>query len=118
VARDLPYVQGHEWVGRVVEAGSDGLGFREGDVVVPDWRAVCGRCYYCRRGIFNYCENLARDAVRGGFCEYGYAVAPNLRKVPGNVSRVEACFTEPLACCINGIKRCNIQVGDDVIVVG
>lgn len=115
---DFPYVPGHEWVGHVVEVGRNASGLQENDRVVPDWRVVCGRCYYCRRGIFNYCSNLARDEVRGGFCEYGYAIPPNLRLIPSNVSYAEACFTEPLACCINGIKRSNIQVGDDVIIVG
>lgn len=114
----FPYVPGHEWVGHVVEVGRNVQGFQEGDRVVPDWRAVCGKCYYCRRGIFNYCGNLARDAVRGGFCEFGYAIDQNLRFIPDNVSYIEACFTEPLACCINGIKRCNIKVGDDVVIVG
>jgi len=113
-----PYIPGHEWVGHVVEVGRDVSGIKEGDRVVPDWRVVCGRCYYCRRGTFNYCSDLRRDAIRGGFCEYGYAIRPNLRHIPVNVSYEEACFTEPLACCINGIKRCNIQVGDDVVVVG
>ncbi|MGQ9514483.1 MAG: zinc-binding dehydrogenase [Thermoproteota archaeon] len=115
---EFPYVPGHEWVGHIVELGRKVKGFHKDDRVVPDWRAVCGKCYFCRRGIFNYCENLARDAVRGGFCEYGYAISPNIRLIPNNVSYVEACFTEPLACCINGIKRCNIQVGDDVVIVG
>jgi len=114
----FPYVPGHEWVGHVVELGRNVSGFKEKDRVVPDWRVVCGRCYYCSRGIFNYCSNLARDAVGGGFCEYGYATVPNLRLIPTNVSYEEACFTEPLACCINGVKRCNIQVGDDVAIVG
>lgn len=114
----FPYIPGHEWVGHIVEVGRNVSDLKEDDRVVPDWRVVCGRCYYCRRGIFNYCSNLARDKVRGGFCDYGYAILPNLRLIPVGISCEEACFTEPLACCINGIKRCNIQVGDDVVVVG
>jgi L-iditol 2-dehydrogenase len=113
-----PYVPGHEWVGHVVEVGRNVSGVQVNDRVVPDWRGICGRCFYCRRGIFNYCSNLARDVVKGGFCEYGYAIGPNLRTIPHNVSYAEACFTEPLACCINGIRRCNIQVGNDAIVIG
>lgn len=114
----MPYTPGHEWVGHVVEVGRDVTSFEEGDRVVPDWRVVCGKCYYCRRGIFNYCKNIVRGLVRGGFCEYGYAIESNLRLIPNSVSYEEACFTEPLACCINGTKRCNIQVGDDVVIVG
>lgn len=116
--RGFPYIPGHEWVGHVIEIGRNVKDLKEGDRVVPDWRAVCGRCHYCRRGIFNYCSDLKRDAVRGGFCDYGYAIRTNLRLIPDNVSYEEACFTEPLACCINGMKRCEIQLGDDVVIVG
>jgi len=112
------YTLGHEWAGHIVEVGEDVTGFGVGDRVVPDWRVICGKCYYCRRGIFNYCKNLRRGLVKGGFCEYGYAIESNLRLIPRDVSYEEACFTEPLACCINGINRCNIGMGDDVVIVG
>ena len=118
VAWTLPYIPGHEWVGHIVEVGKSISGFSEGDRVVPDWRAICGKCYYCSRGIFNYCENLSRGLVRGGFCEYGYSIQSNLRSIPQGVSYEEACLTEPLACCINGARRSNIQLGTDVVVVG
>jgi L-iditol 2-dehydrogenase len=85
---------------------------------VPDWRVVCGECYYCRRGIFNYCQHMGRGRVRGGFVEYGLAPVSNLRHVPDSVSFRAACFCEPLACCLNGIARNNIRPGDDVVVVG
>jgi L-iditol 2-dehydrogenase len=115
---------GHEWCGDVVAVGADagthevGGGFAVGDRVAPDWRVVCGRCYYCRRGIFNYCQNLAHGQVRGGFAEYGVAPTTNLRRIPDNVSYHAACFTEPLACCQNGISKNNIRFGDDVVIVG
>lgn len=113
-----PRIPGHEWAGDIVEVGKGLEGFQPGDRVVADWRAICGECYYCRRGIFNYCRNLKHGQVKGGFCEYGYAVRPNLRKIPENVSYEEASFTEPLACCLNGVNRSNIRTGDDVVVVG
>ena len=116
--RGLPYTPGHEWVGHIVEIGKDVSGFNKGDRVVPDWRAICGKCYYCSRGIFNYCENLSRGLVRGGFCEYGYSAESNLHVIPESVSYEEACFTEPLACCINGTRSSNTQIGDDVVIVG
>src|SRR5512134_2505280 len=65
----LPRTPGHEWAGDVAALGAGVDGLQVGDRVVPDWRVVCGRCYYCRKGIFNYCSNL--DHIRGGFCEYG-----------------------------------------------
>ncbi len=109
---------GHEWVGEIMEVGPEVEGFQPGDRVVPDWRVVCGECHYCRRGIFNYCSNTRGALVRGGFCEEGVAIATNLRVIPEHVSYEEACFTEPLACCLNGIRKNRIQPGDDVVIVG
>jgi threonine dehydrogenase-like Zn-dependent dehydrogenase len=82
-----PRTPGHEWAGTILAlgpapdeggyetmgggghaAGAAGAGeehappFRVGDRVVADWRYVCGRCYECRRGVFNYCEQLRRHS--------------------------------------------------------
>lgn len=115
--RSQPYIPGHEWAGEIVELGSQVEGFKVGDRVVADPRLVCGTCYYCSRGIQSYCENLQRRA-RGGFAEYGVAPAEGLSKIPDGVSFVEASFSEPLACCINGSLRTNIELGDDAVIVG
>jgi len=114
----FPRTLGHEWVGEIVETGGNFHGFKVGDRVAANWRAVCGDCYYCRRGIFNYCMNMQRDKVRGGFYEYGVSTANNLRLIPDGVSYEEATFAEPLACCINGNQESRITVGDDVVVIG
>lgn len=114
----FPRTLGHEWCGDVVAVGSNVSEFAVGDRVVPDWRVVCGECYYCRRGIFNYCQNLRHGQVRGGFCELGVAPPSNLRKIPDGVSYRAACFTEPLACCLNGITRNRLRPGMDVVIVG
>jgi L-iditol 2-dehydrogenase len=86
--------------------------------VVPSWRVVCGHCHYCVRGQHNFCQNLQRGRVRGGFAEYGAAVAQSLLKIPDGVSYEEACFCEPVACCINGNLDSDIRFGDDVVIVG
>ncbi len=129
----LPRTPGHEWAG-VIEALGDVVSdegapsihvddpHREpplavGDRVVADWRFVCGRCYQCRRGVFNYCENLRRG-VRGGFAEYGIAPISQLRRLPDSVTFEEASFCEPLACILNAHAGTRIDVGDDVAIVG
>jgi L-iditol 2-dehydrogenase len=122
----LPRTPGHEWAGVVVALGqpadSDAMGvplpeIKLGDRVVADWRQVCGRCYQCRRGVFNYCENL-RHGVRGGFAGYGVAPLSQLRVLPDRVSFEEASFTEPLACVIQAHGYTQIGLGDDVVIVG
>ncbi|MBI3971972.1 MAG: zinc-binding dehydrogenase [Chloroflexi bacterium] len=118
----LPRTPGHEWAGVVVEVrppadGDPEPAIKEGDRVVADWRYVCGRCYQCRRGVFNYCEHLRR-AVRGGFAQYGVAPISQLRRLPNHVSFEEAAFCEPLACVINGNEMTPMALGNDVVVVG
>jgi L-iditol 2-dehydrogenase len=116
--RPFPYIPGHEWAGKIVELGPTVEGFSVGDRVAPSWRVVCGKCYYCTRGLHNYCENLRYGQVRGGFAEYGVAPAESLYRIPDGVSYQEASFSEPLACCINGSLASRISFGDDVVIVG
>lgn len=115
---DYPRTTGHEWVGEIVEVGSDFQGFKVGDRVAPEWRAICGECYYCNRGIFNYCLNMQRGKVQGGFYGYGVSMARYMRLIPDGMPYEEAAFAEPLACCINGSQESNIRVGDDVVIIG
>ncbi len=116
--RPMPYTPGHEWAGEVIDAGDGVEAFAIGDRVVPSWRVVCGQCYYCLRGRHNFCLNLARGRVRGGFAEFGVAAANALFRIPGGLSYQEACFAEPLACCINGHLDSDVAFGDDVVVIG
>ena len=116
--RPLPYTPGHEWAGEVVAVGQAVEAVAVGDRVVPSWRVVCGKCHYCLRGIHNFCQNLQRGRVRGGFAQYGVAAAEALLKIPETVSYQQACFCEPLACCINGSLDSDIKFGDHVVVIG
>jgi L-iditol 2-dehydrogenase len=117
-SRDVPYTPGHEWAGEVVAVGDAVESFAVGDRVVPSWRVMCGRCHYCIRGLHNFCENLERGRVRGGFAEMGVAVDRSLLKIPDGVSYQQACFSEPVACCINGSLDSHVRFGDTVLVIG
>jgi L-iditol 2-dehydrogenase len=117
-SRPFPYIPGHEWAGEIVAVGDSVEGFAIGDRVVPSWRVVCGECHYCMRGIHNFCENLLRERVRGGFAEYGVVPVCSMLKIPEAISYSEACFCEPLACCVNGSLGSGIRFGDNVVIVG
>ena len=116
--RAYPFTPGHEWAGEIVEVGPAVEGWKVGDRVAPSWRVMCGTCYYCVRGLHNYCENISRHRPRGGFCEYGVSVQQGLYKIPDNLSYPQAAFAEPLACIINGNRWTMINYGDDVVVIG
>ena len=114
-----PRTPGHEWAGPIEALGLETTSdvFTVGTRVAADWRMVCGRCYQCRRGVFNYCEQLTRG-VRGGFTQYGVAPLSQLRAIPDHVSFEQAAFCEPLACVINGNEMTPMRLGDDVVIVG
>ena len=48
-------ILGHEGAGIVEKAGA-GSAFQEGDRVLMNWAIPCGRCFQCRRGAENICE--------------------------------------------------------------
>ena len=120
-AGDEKRVLGHESVGEVIEVGNNVEGFAVGDRVARDWRDTCGECAYCRKGLFNFClraETPARLGFMGGFCELSKARGAACRRIPEDLAYEEAAFSEPLACCINGIRQSRVDLGEDVAVLG
>lgn len=117
---EFPFQMGHELSG-TIQAVGDGVpdkpGLRVGDRVVPDGRLPCGYCRYCRRGHENLCLDAGYTA--GGFAQYAVYPYRNLVQVPDGVDLIEAAFTEPLACCINGNnKLVDVPIGGFGIVIG
>ncbi|MBC3191713.1 NDMA-dependent alcohol dehydrogenase [Pseudonocardia sp. C8] len=52
----LPIVGGHEGAGIVDALGPGTTGFTEGDHVVFSFLPVCGRCWFCSKGMQNLCR--------------------------------------------------------------
>jgi L-iditol 2-dehydrogenase len=106
---DPPSPFGHEFCGIDVATGRR---------VVAANSAPCGRCDACRRG--NVCTDL--DLLNGAYAEL--IVVPeriarvNLLPVPPSLPSLLAAMVEPLACCLNGSERADIQAGDSVAIVG
>jgi len=49
-------ILGHEGVGIIEEAGNAVTGFKKGDHVIISCISSCGKCSYCRRGMYSHCE--------------------------------------------------------------
>ena len=50
-------ILGHEFMGEVVEVGSEVKKLRVGDRIVVPFNLACGVCDYCVRGLFSACDN-------------------------------------------------------------
>ncbi|RMZ80236.1 hypothetical protein DV738_g2902, partial [Chaetothyriales sp. CBS 135597] len=71
------FVCGHEFVGEIVELGSDVKGLSVGDKVVSPFTTACLECYYCVRGQSSRCasgvlfgNSAPANTVAGGQAEY------------------------------------------------
>jgi len=118
-----PLVLGHEPAGVVLEVGAKVKGFDNGDRVFAHHHVACLTCHYCRRGAFTVCQKFSQTHLEpGGFAEYFKVPAENLQidtlKIPDGVSFEEATLIEPVACGVRAIKKCEIQYGDAVAIVG
>jgi L-iditol 2-dehydrogenase len=119
----VPTYFGHEPSGDVIEVGKDVKGLKEGDRVFAHHHVPCFVCHYCRRGYYTLCQTFKETTFfPGGFADHIVVPALNVERdtllLPDSVSYEEGTLIEPLGCCIKGIKRANIHIGDTVAVIG
>lgn len=115
-----PVILGHELAGVVEAVGSAVDKLAVGDHVSIDPNIYCGECHYCRKGKKQLCTNLFAIGVNrdGGFADYCYAPQAQCYKMNKEIPLAHGAMAEPLACCLHGIERVNIQAGDTVCVIG
>ena len=116
-----PAVFGHEVVGDIVAVGKRvDSRWRIGLRVIAANSAPCLRCYYCRRGQENLCQDLLFN--NGAYAEYmripGRIVTENMLEVPHSVDDGSAALVEPLACVLRGIHEMELRTGDTAVVIG
>lgn len=66
-------VLGHEGVGVVEEVGAGVTAFHRGDHVLISCISSCGKCEYCRRGMYSHCVNggwILGNEIDGTQAEY------------------------------------------------
>jgi len=115
-----PVILGHEYSGRIVEKDNGTNGFNIDDPVVINPNIHCGYCDYCKEGKVNHCKNLKALGVtqNGGFSQYSIVPASQVYRLPADFSLQSAAFAEPLSCCIHGIKKASIKLGDKIAILG
>ncbi len=115
-----PVVLGHEFAGVVDQVGEGVSSLRVGDPVTIDPNIYCGKCHFCRIGKKQLCESLRAVGVNrnGGFAETCICPESQCLLLGPKVPFEHGAMAEPLACCIHGIDRAGIRVGDSVCVLG
>lgn len=53
---DVDTIMGHEFVGTVIEVGSEVSVFKPNDRVISPFTVNCGKCFYCKIGLTARCE--------------------------------------------------------------
>jgi threonine dehydrogenase-like Zn-dependent dehydrogenase len=117
---------GHEFVGEVVDVGSDVRSVRRGDLVVAPAAFSDGVCEYCRRGLPSSCEDGGMFSEPGHDGAFGEAVRVpyadgTLVVVPPALLGVETKLlplSEVLAAGHHAAVRGTIAAGCTVAVVG
>ncbi len=114
-----PRIPGHEFSAEIVDVDENDKGFRPGMTVTAKPYFNCGKCYSCRNGKTNCCENNQTMGVQrdGAFAEYCVVPIDKLvdgKGIPANILPL----VEPFCIGYHAIKRADLQKGDKVLIFG
>jgi threonine 3-dehydrogenase len=115
----VPMTIGHEFVGRIVELGSNVHDFQIGDLVSAEGHVVCGRCRNCLAGRRHLCNAPRGIGVNrdGAFAEYISVPVTNIWYCDTSIpTDVLSCF-DPLGNAAHTALSFNL-VGEDVLITG
>ncbi len=137
-------ILGHEFMGEVVEVGSEVSKLAIGDRVVVPFPISCGKCYYCQHDLWSLCDNSNPNAgvtdklfgytpaaifgyshlfggYPGGQAEYVRVPFADVGpfKVPASLSDEQVLFlTDIFPTGYMAAENCDIQPGQVVAVLG
>jgi 2-desacetyl-2-hydroxyethyl bacteriochlorophyllide A dehydrogenase len=127
---DPDFILGHEYLGTVEEKGDGVSEFDVGDKAVGSFMAVCGKCWFCRRGQYPQCYMVrvfgmgsAFGDVAGGQAQY--ILIPDadftLRKLPdvdGVADENYAFAGDILTTAYDALMKADFEAGHSVAIVG
>jgi propanol-preferring alcohol dehydrogenase len=118
----LPFIPGHEAIGRVTALGSGVRNVKEGDRVGVPWLySACGHCEYCLMAWETVCAQAEFGGYtkNGGFAEYLLADPEYVAHVPTGLASADAA---PLICAgittYKGIKESGAKPGEWIAISG
>ena len=118
----LPFIPGHEGIGRVVALGEGVTAVKEGERVGVPWLySACGHCEYCLNARETVCAEAQFGGYtrNGGFAEYIVADPNYVAHIPAGLAPTAAA---PLICAgittYKGIKETKARPGEWIAISG
>ena len=114
-----PLTVGHEFVGDIVEVGSNVGDFRPGELVSGEGHVTCGRCRHCLAGRRHLCANtiglgVGRD---GAFAEFVVLPMTNIWHHWAGIDEDVAAIFDPFGNAVHTALAFPV-LGEDVLVSG
>jgi threonine 3-dehydrogenase len=115
----VPLVVGHEFVGEIVEVGSNVADFFPGDIVSGEGHVVCGRCRNCLAGRRHLCARTEGVGINraGAFAEYVALPMSNIWRHAPSIDRDIAAIFDPFGNAVHTALSFPV-LGEDVLITG
>jgi threonine 3-dehydrogenase len=114
-----PLVIGHEFVGRIVEVGSNVKDFHPGEIVSGEGHVVCGRCRNCLAGRRHLCKDTKGIGVNrpGAYAEYLVLPMTNVWVHDPSIPRDVQSIFDPFGNAVHTALQFKV-LGEDVLITG
>jgi len=115
----VPMVVGHEFVGEIVEVGSNVNDWHPGQIVSGEGHLVCGRCRNCMAGRRHLCNDTSGVGVDspGAFAEYIALPMSNIWEHRPGIDLDVASLFDPLGNAVHTALQWDL-LGEDVLITG
>ena len=115
----VPMVVGQEFVGHIVDVGSNVNDFRPGQLVSGEGHVVCGRCRNCMAGRRHLCAQTSGVGVdrAGAFAEYLALPMSNVWEHRPGIDLDVAALFDPLGNAVHTALQYDL-VAEDVLITG
>ncbi|MEX2121116.1 MAG: L-threonine 3-dehydrogenase [Pirellulales bacterium] len=115
----VPMVVGHEFVGRIVEVGSNVSDFHSGEIVSGEGHVVCGHCRNCLAGRRHLCKDTKGVGVNrpGAFAQYLALPMTNVWVHDPAIPRDVQAIFDPFGNAVHTALSFDV-LGEDVLITG
>ncbi|WP_261843834.1 L-threonine 3-dehydrogenase [Aliamphritea ceti] len=115
----VPMTIGHEFVGEIVDVGSNVVDFYPGQLVSGEGHVVCGRCRNCMSGKRHFCNHTSGIGVNrtGAFAEYIAVPMANVWVHRPDIDKDIAAIFDPFGNATHTALQWPL-LGEDVLITG